>query len=449
MGHTARHKMFVMAASLASPWLVGMVACDETTGGIVLPPEDAGAGRGGSMSSAGGTGGAAGAELGGEAGKEDAGAAGEEAAPSGGKGGSTTGSGGSHSHGSGGTKSGTGGSGNTTGTDPDTAGDSGDPGPGEGASGASEGGAGGQGGEGEPSAGGTAGAGAGGLAGTSGGGTGGVTTLPSCIYHSDPVVDGGTGGVGGAGGMAGGSGTAGAGGAAYNPHGLAVGTNAFVGPYLTDLAGYALYIYGADFPGDCEHPPVSSCYADCAQSWPIFNANERTLPVTLDDANFGTLDRGDGTHQTTYKGWPLYYYKSDTAPNVINGQGKGKTWFAAELILPNLLIMRGPVANGGVKYLGDDHGFTLYSLLGDTPGTGSSAPISSCTGTCLDSFTPYGGGDVFPCTPLEPHDISVFLRNDGSMQAAYKGLPLYYSHTDVRSGDELGVGVLGGALVAP
>lgn len=435
MGQMARHKMFVMAASLASPWLVGMVACDESSGGIVLPPEDAGAGRGGSMASS-GTGGAAGAELGGEAGNEEAGAAGNEAAPSGGKGGSATGSGGTHSHGTGGSKSGTGGSGNTGGTDPDTAGDSGNPI--EGASGAPVGGAGGEGGE-DP----------GGPAGTSGGGTGGVMPLPSCIYHSDPVVDSAAGGIGGAGGTAGGSGTAGAGGVAFNPHGVAVGNNAFLGPYLTDLAGYALYIYSADFPGDCEHPPVSSCYADCAQSWPIFNANERTLPATLDDADFGTLDRGDGTHQTTYKGWPLYYYKSDTAPNVINGQGKGKIWFAAELNLPNLLIMRGPVAGGGVKYLGDDRGLTLYSLLGDTPGTGSTAPISSCTGTCLDSFTPYGSGDVFPCTSLEPRDVTVFLRSDGALQAAYKGLPLYYSRNDVRSGDELGVGVLGGALVAP
>jgi predicted lipoprotein with Yx(FWY)xxD motif len=447
MGHT-RHKLIVMGASLASPWLVGMVACDESTGGVVLP-EDAGAGRGGSVSS----GGSAGENAGGEAGKEDAGAAGSEVTASSGKGGSETGSGGSQTHASGGSKTtGTGGSGNTTNHEPDNAGDSGNPPSVAGASGASEAGAGGQGGVEEPGVGGTGGAGAGGLAGTSGGGSGGTTTLSSCIYHSAPVVDmgaAGVGGVGGAGGVAGGSGTAGAGGVASSPHGVGVVSNAFLGPYLTDLAGYALYIYGADFPGDCDSPPVSSCYADCAQAWPPFNANERTLPSTLDDANFGTLDRGDGTHQTTYRGWPLYYYKSDTVPNVINGQSKGKTWFAAEVILPNLVLMRSPVASGGVKYLGDDHGFTLYSLSGDTPGTGGAQPVSNCAGSCLESFTPYGSGDVFPCTSLEPHDVTVFLRGDGVMQAAYKGLPLYYSHNDVRSGDELGVGVLGGALVAP
>jgi predicted lipoprotein with Yx(FWY)xxD motif len=244
-------------------------------------------------------------------------------------------------------------------------------------------------------------------------------------------------------------GSGGAAGASQNPHGVNVVNNAFLGPYLTDQAGFALYIYSADFPGDCEHPPVSNCTADCVQSWPVFNANERTLAGTLDNAMFGTIDRGDGTHQTTYKGWPLYYYKSDTVPNVINGQGKGKIWFAAEVVLPNLLIMRGPVASGGVKFLGDDSGWTLYSVAGDTPGTSSSAPVSNCTGSCLYSFTPFGGGDIFPCTSLEPHDVSVFLRPDGSLQAAYKGVPLYYSHNDTRSGDENGVGVLGGAVVLP
>jgi len=446
MGHT--HKLFIMGASLASPWLVGMVACNESTGGLVLP-DDTAAGRGGSLSMRGGSAGTdarGDSGAGGDAGQTDAGAAGSELTASGGKGGSETGTGGSHSHGAGGSKTGTGGTGNTTNTDPDTAGDTGNPGAVDGASGASEGGADGQGGANEPGSGGTGGAGAGGMAGN--GGSAGAMVLSSCIYHGDPVVDV-PGGVGGAGGMAGSGGTAGAGGAGPSPHGLAVGSNAFIGPYLTDLSGYALYIYGADFPGDCNSPPVSSCTADCAQAWPPFNANERTLPATLDNANFGTLDRGDGTHQTTYRGWPLYYYKSDTAPNVINGQGKGKTWFAAEVILPNLLVMRGPVAGGGVKYLSDDHGLTLYSLSGDTPGTSGTAPVSGCTGTCLDTFAPYGSGDVFPCTSLETHDVSVFLRGDGSMQAAYKGLPLYYSHNDLRSGDELGVGVLGGALVAP
>ena len=433
MRNSARHGMLMVSLGLAGP-LVGMVACDDGAGGIVLPGDTAG--KGGAH-----TGGTAGMALAGEGGQiELGGAAGSTETPSGAKGGSTTGSGGSHVHGSGGTKTGTGGTGNVAGTDAGAAGDDGEPV--AGAAGASEGGAGGEIGTGE------AGTAAGAVSGTGGvGGIGGISNagpLANCIYHSDPVVDVAVGGVGGLGGMGGMGGT---GGVARSPHGLAVATNAFIGPYLTDLAGMALYIYGADFPGDCNHPPVSNCYDDCAQSWPVFNANERTLPSTLDDAAFGTLDRGDGTHQTTYNGWPLYYYKTDTTANVINGQGKSKTWFAAELVLPNLVVMRGPVSGGGLKFLGDDHGWTLYSVAGDTVGTSTEPAVSNCTGSCLESFTPFGSGDVFPCTSLEPHDVTLFLRGDGVMQAAYKGVPLYYSHNDTRSGDELGVGVLGGALV--
>jgi predicted lipoprotein with Yx(FWY)xxD motif len=210
-----------------------------------------------------------------------------------------------------------------------------------------------------------------------------------------------------------------------------------------------LYIYGADFPGDCNDPPISNCYGDCAQAWMPFDAHERTLPVSLDDAKFGTLDRGDGTYQTTYLGWPLYYYKSDTTSNVINGQGKSKTWFAAETVLPNLMIMRGPTAGGGIKFLGDERGRTLYSLAGDTLGTSNAAPVSNCTDACSDAFVPFYPGDVFPVTTLEPHDVSLFERADGKLQAAYKGAPLYLSNSDLRSGDELGVGVNGGALVLP
>jgi predicted lipoprotein with Yx(FWY)xxD motif len=412
-----------------------MLACNESNGGIDLPNDTSHAGRGGSSSS-----GAASMETSGEAGVLEPGSGGTGAEASGGTTSQQTGSGGTHTHtSSGGSNTGntgntgdtgnTGNTGNETGTDPGSAGVGND----AGAGGAPDEAQGGMGGEGDSSSGGSSaasgtsngGASNGGMAGTSGG------PAPKCYFHNPPATPSGVAG-----------GTA-------SPGGVAVATNAFIGPYLSDLAGLTLYIYGADFPGDCNAPPVSNCTADCAQSWPPFDARERTLPGTLDDAVFGTLDRGDGTFQTTYYGWPLYYYKSDTAANQINGQGKGKTWFAAEVALPNLMIMRGPVSGGGIKFLGDAGGHTLYSLAGDTIGTGGQTPVSACTGTCLDSFAPFAPGEVFPVTSIEPHDVSVFSAAGGLLQVAYKGAPLYYSKADTRSGDELGVGVLGGALVVP
>jgi predicted lipoprotein with Yx(FWY)xxD motif len=252
------------------------------------------------------------------------------------------------------------------------------------------------------------------------------------VFHSPPSITGG-----------------GEGGAAPAPGGVLVATNAFVGPYLTDEAGLALYIYGADFPGDCTNPPVSNCVADCTQSWPIFDAGERVLDPSLDDGVFGTIDRGGGVFQTTYYGWPLYRYKSDTTSNVINGQGKSKTWFAAEVELPNLMIMRGPVDAGGVKYLSDDHGHTLYSLAGDTLGGTGVEPASACSGDCLAAFIPFAPGAVYPVTSLEPHDVALFFRADGSLQTAYKGAPLYLAKSDLRSGQTNGLTLFGGALVLP
>jgi predicted lipoprotein with Yx(FWY)xxD motif len=425
MKHHRKTNWLTIGLGLGSTLLLGMSGCRDKDGGIALPSAGS-AGMDASGGTAFGEAGSMSADAGDPA-LDPAGGHGGELEGSGGKGGSATGKGGSQ-HSSGGSHS-------SAGTHSDDGGGEGGS-PDEGSGGTPSAGSAGTGATGGDSAG-TGGSGASGGSGGTGGESGGSAgsgggPLTQCIFHSAPAPQSG-----------------GEGGAPAAPGGVEVATNAFLGPYLTDLAGITLYIYGADVPGDCNNPPVSNCWADCAIAWPIFDAKERTLDETLDDGVFGTLDRGDGTFQTTYYGWPLYYYKSDTAPNTINGQGKGKTWFTAEVSLPNLMIMRGPVSGGGIKYLSDDRGYTLYSLPGDSVGSGGSDPVSSCTGTCSDSFKPFAPGDVFPVTPLEPRDITLFLRDDGELQTAFKGAPLYYSTADVRPGQQNGLSLLGGALVTP
>lgn len=414
MNQTTEKHWTMFGLALSSTLLLGMVACSNDEGGVLLP-------------TAGTTG--SGATGGSNSGKGGSGAQPNETGGSAGETMSEAGSGGSAASGTGGSTSGRGGTGNQGKGGSTSTGDNG----GAGAGGDGEGGA--VGGEsGTP-----AGAGGGGATagmpdvGGEGGAGGEVDPGPqqACIYHSPPATTGG-----------------GEGGASSGPNGVEVGTNPFVGPFLTDLDGYALYIYGADVPGDCNNAPVSNCYDDCAIAWPIFDAGERVLDATLDDAVFGTIQRTDGTFQTTYYGWPLYYYKSDTAPNAINGQGKAKTWFAAEVTLPNLMIMRTPVAAGGVRYLSDIRGFTLYALAGDQLGGMGSGPVSHCDGACADVFAPFAPGDVVPVTTLEPRDVSVFVRGR-QLQGAYKGAPLYYATTDVRPGEQTGVGQFGAAVVAP
>ena len=50
----------------------------------------------------------------------------------------------------------------------------------------------------------------------------------------------------------------------------------------------------------------------------------------LNAADFGSITRADGTNQTTWKGWPLYYYASDSAPGQVNGENVQKIWFVVK-----------------------------------------------------------------------------------------------------------------------
>lgn len=273
------------------------------------------------------------------------------------------------------------------------------------------------------------------------GGEAGAAPTPvamSCTFHTDAVPQEGTAGTG----NTGGTGGTGGGGPAGT---VVVQTNAFVGSYLTDAAGRTLYTYGADLPGDCHTAPTSSCTADCLVSWPVFDAGPRVLGPGLDDAAFGSIDRGDGVWQTTYYGWPLYYYKSDLALGQLTGQGKGKTWHVAELTLPSVVIMKA----GTAKYLADGAGHTLYVSAADQAGTAASDPVSACDQACMGTFTPFREKRLSVVTSLEEGDFSVFLRTHGGLQIAYKGLPLYRATTDMKSGDTTGLASPGFTAAVP
>lgn len=233
------------------------------------------------------------------------------------------------------------------------------------------------------------------------------------------------------------------------PH-IMIGDNSYLGPVLTDGQGYTLYIYTADLPGDCEHPPVSTCFDDCVLSWPIFEAGDRELGEGLDPAQFGTFLREDGVRQTTYQGWPLYYYKKDLAPEDALGQGRGKVWYIAETNMPNLLIMRAPEEMEGIKYLADGRGRTLYAYEGDDEGSETRLPSSNCDGECSESLRPFMVRSLYAVTELEPDDVNVFPRSDGlGQQVSYRGRPLYLANEDERSGDMNGLEFEAFSLVEP
>jgi predicted lipoprotein with Yx(FWY)xxD motif len=257
------------------------------------------------------------------------------------------------------------------------------------------------------------------------GNAGGVPTeIEACIFHS-----------------AGPDSTEGGAGPAPT---LTLQTSPFVGTYLADGAGRTLYVYGVDLPGDCraDNPPKSRCEADCLTSWPLFDAGARVLGPGLLDAGFGSIQRADGLSQTTYFGWPLYYYKSDLTLGQMTGQGKGKTWHVAETTPASIVIMK----EGSVKYLADGGGRTLYVSAADTAG---SAPVSQCSAACLQDFERFHQPNPSLVPSLEQQDFAVFLAGGVELQLAYKGQPLYRARTDVKAGDATGTASSGFTVAMP
>ncbi len=91
-----------------------------------------------------------------------------------------------------------------------------------------------------------------------------------------------------------------------------------------DGKGNTLYLFANDVTGD------SKCTGGCLNTWPIFYQEKIAVSSGLNSSDFGTITRDDGKEQTTYKGWPLYYFSSDVNPGDAKGEGVIKAWFIAK-----------------------------------------------------------------------------------------------------------------------
>ncbi|MGB7787559.1 hypothetical protein [Methanoregula sp.] len=99
------------------------------------------------------------------------------------------------------------------------------------------------------------------------------------------------------------------------------------GNVLVDARGRTLYFYANDVQGS----DASTCTGQCAVTWPVFSTDAIRVSSPLDPADFGTFTRADGSKQTSYKGWPLYYSSYDLKPGDINGSGIDNLWNVANI----------------------------------------------------------------------------------------------------------------------
>lgn len=98
--------------------------------------------------------------------------------------------------------------------------------------------------------------------------------------------------------------------------------NEEIGKYLADAEGMSLYYFAKDAPNK------SNCSGECLGNWPAFYSENFEVPEGFNKDDFGTLTREDtGQKQTTYKGYPLYYFVKDEKSGDVNGQGVKDVWF--------------------------------------------------------------------------------------------------------------------------
>lgn len=90
-------------------------------------------------------------------------------------------------------------------------------------------------------------------------------------------------------------------------------------------------------------------------------------------------------------------------------------------------------ALNGVVFMMNQHHMSLYTFNADLPDT------STCTDACAEIWPPA----VLPEGSELGENYTLFARTDGTMQIAYKGLPLYLYSGDAQIGETNGDGVDG------
>ena len=226
---------------------------------------------------------------------------------------------------------------------------------------------------------------------------------------------------------------------------ITLANNSTFGNYLVGENGMTLYFFAKDVSGESMCPDGT-----CLTNWPIFHVQNVDPGSGLNISDFSTMTRSDGKMQTTYLGWPLYYFAGDAAKGDTNGDGVSGIWFVAK---PDYSLMMADAqlvgldgnnytsnyseGTGLTKYLTDINGRALYIFHNDAKDTNnytnsdfsnnSTWPIFYVEISQLPSgvnATDFGKIDVF-----------------GQPQLTFKGWPLYYFGQDTKRGDTKGVSV--------
>ncbi|ACL17698.1 hypothetical protein [Methanosphaerula palustris] len=208
-----------------------------------------------------------------------------------------------------------------------------------------------------------------------------------------------------------------------------------VGSILTDSNGKALYFLAKDVPGTGKVTDLG----EFSRYYPPFYAENVVSSPGINISDFGILTRTDGKKQTTYKGWPLYYYFNDKNAGDLKLDTASNIWFA---IRPDFTLMVEEKDQPGL-YLTDGAGRALYVYGNGSANSTAATPETTMVTPSVKNETgktPFYTEQASGPTILNLRDFGVLKRLDGTKQSTWRGLPLAYSTADKLPGDTLGEG---------
>lgn len=214
---------------------------------------------------------------------------------------------------------------------------------------------------------------------------------------------------------------------------------------LNDKDQFTLYTF------DNDEANTSNCNDACAVAWPPFIASDEEAA----SGAFSKIARGDGNMQWAYNDKPLYFFASDTEKGEMNGDGVGGVWHivepepVVELVTTSMLSLDSTLgqsitvsgeanilvtdANGDSQVtVLDKTDFQLYTFDND------GVEASNCTSDGCKQAWPAliaSDGDVASAP------FSIFERDDGHMQWAINGQPLYFFSSDTATEQSNGEGI--------
>jgi predicted lipoprotein with Yx(FWY)xxD motif len=198
-----------------------------------------------------------------------------------------------------------------------------------------------------------------------------------------------------------------------------------IGSYLADGNRKTLYYFAKDSIN------ISTCDQACQAVWPLYYAENINIPNSLNKADFGQIVNTEGKKQTTYKGWPLYYYEPDKNPGDTLGEGVNDVWFVlTDPFYTVMILNKESIGN----YFTDSKGIALYYSTKDLRGTETTDPKSNCIGSCAQTW-PIFSTEKIIVPPLI--DAENFQKMQTGGQISYLGWPLYYYLPDDNNSENI------------